>query len=260
MLVVLLTLTVIVSAVAVIARTRTTEQLVRSHAVRDARLAELLQNSDAPIRAWLDEVAGGVVLPPETVTPMIRVTGSSMVHDGEELSIQITAWDQLGLYPRNLMDLGIDLSATEVAWKNSVLPGVDEAASRSAFPSAQWPASTGGLVATHNPWPTRSGATRSRSGAQININTAPQELIVAVFEHFQLGDPSWIFVQRAAGEFVTMTQQIVGADRAPISLVSVSRVWSFRIDARIGTIRRSCWCVYAKQGGKWRMVQRIAID
>ena len=263
MLLVLAVLTVVVSAVAIIARVRTTEVLTRSHAVHRAQLGQLMEASDAPIRAWLKDYAGGVVLPLDTGAPYLLVSEKrDIVHEHYEVQIQITAWDQLGMYPRNAEDLGlrIPMDMEKFAWFDSPLPGLDAGGSRSDFPSSEEPASVGGLVATHNPWPRRSGTTRARGGTQININTAPDELLEDVFERLGLGDPGWILEKRAAGELVTMTQQIVGADQAPINIVSVSRVWSFRIDAQIGTIRRSCWCVYANQSGSWRLVQRLAID
>jgi len=261
MLLVLVVLTVVVSAVSIIARARTTVVLTGSHMVHRAQLGQLLEASDAPIRSWLQEHAGSIVLPPEIDAPCILVSQSSnMIMNGDEVRIQITAWDQLGMYPRNAIALGLPMPVEDVAWMDSDLPGLDGHGARADFPTSDNPASVGGVTATHNPWPTRSGTTRARGGAQININTAPKELVERVFDRFGLGDPGWIFQRRVAGEFVAMTQQIEGADRAAISLVSVSRVWSFRIDAWFGTIRRSCWCIYANQGGNWRMVQRLAID
>lgn len=259
MIIVLFTMTLIMSAVALIARTRTTDHLTRSHAVRDAQLGDLLISSDGPIRVWLEQASQTIVLPPEAESSMIRVLENSFIHQGAEIGIRIYAWDQQGMFPKNSEELGFGSPIKTVAWKNSDLLGVDEG-SAAAFPTPHNPAAIGGLIATHNPWPTRSGTTRARGGAQININTAPRALIESVHERFNLSDPSWIFEKRSASEFVVLTKQIEGADRTPMSFVSASSVWSFRIDARIGTISRSCWCVYASQGGSWRMVQRVAID
>jgi hypothetical protein len=41
--------------------------------------------------------------------------------------------------------------------------------------------------------------------------------------------------------------------------VSVSDAWAFRVDARVGRVRRSHWLQYRPQESKWRCVQRLFI-
>ena len=193
---------------------------------------------------------------------MIAVSDDRMILGDQEVRVRITAWDQYGMIPRNAEELRIDFGKhTDIPWKDARFPGLDLSTQQSTiFPSRDRPAAMGGLHATHNPWPTRSGTTRSRSNAAININTAPVELIESVFRTFNLGDPSSIFEKRAQGELAAFTFSAQDARQVSVRLVSISRVWSFRVDVQTGTIHRSSWCVYSNQGGNWKLVQRIGID
>jgi hypothetical protein len=260
MVIALLTMMVVITSVAIIARVRTTHSLVRSDAARGIQINDLLSASDAPVRAWLADQAGSLTLPSDVDAPMVELLNDKVTIGRTEGSINISAWDQSGMYPRSSAEIGIETPFDHVNWIDSALPGIDEAASRAAFPSIKSPAAMGGMIATHNPWPSASGSTRARGGAQININTAPRPLIEAVFGRLNLGDPEWMFGLRDKAEMAFVTGQIVREDRLPIQIVSVSRVWSFRIDIELDTIRRSYWCVYANQGGNWRLVQRLVID
>ena len=260
MLIVLMTMTVLIAGTAIIARMRTTNQLISKHATDRIYAQDLVYAAESPIIEWLRENSSHAVVNPDLPAPMIQVLDDRVKLDTQTVRIQITAWDQSGMIPLNANELGLEMDLDEVPWKKAILPGLDHADSHpTAFPSRESPTAIGGRVATHNPWPTRSGTTRSRSDAVININTAPVDLIEMVFTSFNLGDPGSIFEKRGSGELATYTTQRQDANQKSIRLVSVSRVWSFRTDVWVGTIRQSYWSTYANQGGNWKLVQRIGI-
>jgi len=261
MLITLMTMTVLIAGVAIIARVRATSHLISLHAANTVRVQDLLHTSDGPILAWLEEQASHAVVDPAMEIPMLPVLDDRMLLSEQPVRVRITAWDQYGMIPLNAHDLGLDVGTEDVAWKGARYPGLDlDGGHQSVFPSPESPEAVGGRIATHNPWPTRSGTTRSRSGAAININTASVELIETLFQKLNLGDPSSIIENRAGGEFSSFTLNGQDARQNSVRFLSISRVWSFRIDVWAGTIRRSCWCTYTNQGGHWRLVQRIIIE
>lgn len=262
MLIALMTMTVLITGIAIIARVQTTDRLIEMRADDTIHAQDVFRTADMPIRAWLKEQAASAVIDPASPAPMIHVADDEIVLGDQAVRIRITAWDQYGMIPRNADELSINYGGNvDTAWQEVIYPGLDlSTAQRTVFPSREHPTAMGGLFATHNPWPTRSGTTRSRSEAVININTAPVQLIEDIFEAFILGDPSSIFERRALGELATFTLSAQDARQISVRLVSISRVWSFRIDVWIGTIRRSSWCVYSNQGGNWRLMQRVGID
>ncbi len=262
MLIALMTMTVLIAGITIIARVQTTDRLIEMRADDTSYTQDIFRIADMPIRAWLEEQASSAVVDPTTSAPMIHVSDDEIVLGDQAVRIRITAWDQYGMIPRNADELRINLgSDVDTAWQDARYPSLDLSTEQSSvFPSREHPAAIGGFFATHNPWPTRSGTTRSRSGAVININTAPVQLIEEIFQRFNLGDPSHIFEKRAQGELATFTLSAQDARQVSVRLVSISRVWSFRVDVWIGTIRRSSWSVYSNQGGHWRLVQRVGID
>ncbi len=261
MLIALMTMPVLIAGVAIIARVQTTGWLIELRSDDTIVAADIFRVADAPIQSWLEVQARYAVVDPTILAPMIAVSDDRMLLGDQEVRVRITAWDQYGMIPRNADELRIDFgNDTEMPWKDARFPGLDLSTQQpTVFPSRERPAATGGLHATHNPWPARSGTTRSRSNAAININTAPVELIESIFRTFNLGDPSSIFEKRTQGELATITLSAQDAKQVSVRLVSISRVWSFRVDVQIGTIRRSSWCVYSNQGGRWKLVQRIGI-
>ena len=262
MLIAIMTMTVLIAGVTIIARVQTTDRLVELHGDHMTMAHDLIRSAEGPIQSWLKEKAHEAVVDPVVNAPMIPVSDDQIVLNDQEIRIEITAWDQSGMIPRNADELGIDIEGSiEIPWNEARFPGLDLSTQNSTvFPSREHPAALGGLNATHNPWPTRSGTTRSRNGAAININTAPTKLLEHIFTAYNLGDPSGIFDSRAQGEPATLSLRVQDARQMSVRLVSISRVWSFRVDVSIGRSRRSCWCVYANQGGRWKLVQRIGID
>ena len=262
MLIALMTMTVLIAGVAIIARVQTTDRLIELRSDDAIMVDDIFRVADAPIQAWLEEQARYAVVDPASLASMVAVSDDRMMLGDQEIRVRITAWDQYGMIPRNADELRIDLgNDSEIPWKDARFPGLDLSTQQTTvFPSRERPTAIGGLHATHNPWPTRSGTTRSRSNAAININTAPAELIESIFRTFNLGDPSSIFEKRAQGELAIFTLSAQDARQVSVRLVNISRVWSFRVDVEIGTTRRSSWCVYSNQGGSWKLVQRIGID
>jgi len=262
MLIALMTMTVLIAGITIIARVQTTDRLIEMRAIDVIHAQDIFRIADVPIRAWLEEQASSVVVDPAISAPMIHVSDDEIVLGDQVVRIRITAWDQYGMIPRNADELRINLgSDVDIAWQDARYPGLDLSTTQpTVFPSLEHPSATGGLFATHNPWPTRSGTTRSRSGAVININTAPVQLIEDIFQVFNLGDPSSIFEKRALGELALFTLSAQDAKQVSVRLVSISRVWSFRVDVWIGMVRQSSWCVYSNQGGNWKLVQRIGIQ
>lgn len=260
MLITLMTMTVLLAGIAIVAKIRVTNQLI-SMRTNDGMISmDLLDAAGTPIRRWLEEQAGSAVIGPDQPSSMILILDDTLTIEKQPIRVRIAAWDQSGMIPLNAEQLGLTLDIKEIAWQGQSDPGLDQADQRaSVFPSPERPNAVGGLVATHNPWPSRSGTTRSRSSAIININTAPAELLEECFSLFNLGDPSAIIEKRAIGEMAFYTTDIQDARQNQIRLVSISRVWSFRVDVWVGSTLRSSWSTYSNQGGNWRMVQRIGI-
>lgn len=261
MLIALMAMTILLAGVAIVTRIRVTDQLILNRANNGIVAMDLLRAAENPITSWLREESGSAVIQPDQPNPMIPILEQEFFVDSHPVRIRITAWDQSGMTPANAEQIGLDLGELEVPWKDQSHPGLDQAVALDfVFPSPEHPNAVGGVIATHNPWPSRSGTTRSRSSAVININTASTELIEENFRRFNLGDPSSIFEKRARGEMAFYTTDAQDARLVQVRLTSISRVWSFRVDAWVGHTLRSSWCTYVNQGGNWRLVQRIGIS
>ncbi len=262
MLIAIMTMTVLIAGITIIARMQTTDRLVVLYGDQTTMAHDLIRSAEGLIQSWLNEKAHEAVVDPVVNAPMIPVSDDQIMLDDQKVRIEITAWDQYGMIPRNADELNLNiLGGLEMPWNEARYPGLDlSTKSSTVFPSREHPVALGGLNATHNPWPTRSGTTRSRNGAAININTAPAKLLEHLFSANNLGDPSEIFESRAQGKLATLSLSLQDARQMTVRLVIISRVWSFRVDVWIGRSRRSCWCVYANQGGLWKLVQRIGID
>lgn len=260
MLLVLLTTVVIVVGVTIIARMRTDRVLAGQQAIQSAYAMQIIRESDQVIRSWLDEVSTPVVLSPESEAPHVAVLDDTIETGSEQIRIRIDAWDQLGMWPRTSAELGLN-PPIDVDGDFQDFPNLDQInAQGMTFPGRNSTTLIGGILSTHNPWPARSGQTRTRSAAAINMNTAPMALLSQVSHRFHTGDLDQAMQQRAQGKMVTMSQSLQSTGGTSLRLVGVSSVWSFRIDVRVGNLLRSCWCVYANRGGHWAIMQRIMVD
>ena len=259
MLLVLLTCTVMIVGVTIIARAKASAAITSLQARRLIRCDQLIEASQQPILHWLDQASRGTTLDPGLDAPILIVPDTETIDPDGRVRIQLAAWDQQGMWPTNSESLGLtppvepnpDLQMGYHLGSLELDSGV--------YPSQSSPNTIGGLVATHNPWPTRSGRTRTRGSASINVNTAPQALLDQISARYDVGDLGMLIEGRQRSEFVAMSQTVSNAEGEEIQLVSVSRVWAFRTQVAVGNVSRSVWSVYANQGGQWQLVQRTVI-
>ena len=258
-LLVLMTSTVLIVGVSIIARVYTT-RAIASHQNHDLILCDqILSSAQESIRYWLEHQASTVVVDPVLGAPIVSCVDDSLGIEGLGTRVLISAWDQQGMWPENWAEIGLDPPAIADSVGGAVHHlGQFDSESR-LYPDHLKPSMFGGVVATHNPWPARSGRTRSRGIASINVNTAPEMLINQLFAQFDLGNLDEIIEQRKRGKFIAMSQSARNQVGEEIMLVSVSRVWSFRTQVTVNQVTRSLWCVYANQGGQWQLVQRTVI-
>jgi hypothetical protein len=239
--------------------------------------------AEAPIQEWLSSESSKVVLPPEAVQPAIGILNDRLVINDLTCQVQITAWDQCGMIPFEMVANGsplrqaipvelLDLiDALRITSQDhfgldqlvpTVLPLSDEGVYPSFHERTATPLAVGAMIATHNTAPSR-----------INVNTAPRALL----EHSLLaagrGGLEQIIQSRDDGEVATVAGEVSrrdGVDPTLIpQLVTTSDRWSFRIDVSIGPVRKSWWAVYAPMTGrltkgmnqyKWKCVQRLVIS
>lgn len=260
MLLVLMTCTVLIVGVTIIARARISASITAHQASRLLRCDQLIAGSEQPILYWLGERSSSISLDPSLKTPVERVHSSQMGFDGSLLRVEITAWDQQGMWPSNSDSLGLrppigldrEIQASDHLGSHDVASGV--------YPTPAVPDALGGIMATHNPWPARSGQTRRRAAVTINVNTAPQQLLNQINARYNIGDLGVLMDNRSRGEFVAMSQSARNAEGEEIRLVSVSRVWAFRTQITVDQVTRCVWSVYANQGGQWQLAQRTVIS
>ena len=270
LLLVLVALVLSVTAAAGLARVAATARLRHNAEASTHLTRDLLEASEAPILDWLQRHAGRLVLPPEAVSPRFSILDDAVTLRGLPCRITITAFDQCGMAPAAPAD-GC-LSATLPGDAQRLLaragdewnehPGLDlltavRSGTASVFPEhgATDRIAVGECLATHNP-------SRRDRPATLNVNTAPFDLVAAVYAASDRGGTDAIVDARAQGRVVSP-----GAPRAPrtresrpsVIPVSMSTAWAFRIDCYAGKIRESWWCVYVDTGSNWERVQRLAI-
>jgi hypothetical protein len=97
---------------------------------------------------------------------------------------------------------------------------------------------------------------------RININTAPIELVEAALRLAGRGGLEQIVAARSEGRLTSGTalaRVTKPGENAP-RISATSTAWAFRIDIRVGPLRRSWWSVYVKQrSNRWECGQRLAI-
>ena len=258
-LLVLMVCTVMIVGVTIIARARASTAITTHQVSELLRCDQLITASENPILHWLEEQSSSIIIDPESDAPTIAVHGSQFDLDDSEVKVQITGWDQQGMWPGNSDSVGLQ---PPVALNQNLDKGDHLARLESetgVYPSRPVPDTIGGLVATHNPWPTSTGRTRGRGVVTINVNTAPQALLNQFSARYDVGDLAALMEKRSQGEFVATSQSARNAEGEEIRLASVSRVWSFRTQVTVGQVTRSVWSVYANQGGQWQLVQRTVI-
>lgn len=264
MLIVLAAAVLLLSAASVIARSR-------AMAALSARIDERLQlawvaseAAEAPILTWLRHESRLTVLSPDA-PPMVRIVDDPLIIAGLPARITVVAWDQTGMVP------AVDTSAmpafaplltrTErraARWIGAESPGLDLAeTSIPIFPTPDLPTALGARIATHNP---PVGPVRHRGGQSpaINIQTAPEPLLRAAYEHLGLPGVETVLRARRAGERVE-AERTSSSDPATLRLVGVSTAWGVRTDVTVDGLRVSVWSVYTLRAGTWVREQRLAI-
>lgn len=259
MLLVLMTCTVLIVGVTIIARVQASASIASSQASSLARCDQLITAAEQPIMQWLVERSGSITVDPSLGSPIVKVHDDLLVLDSSQIHVQITAWDQQGMWPRNSDQLGFTPPVSGIQLSEIGHHLYRLQLDSSVFPTESDPIAIGGLVATHNPWPVRSRQTRRRGAVSINVNTAPQALLNQISARYDVGDLSSLVEGRRLGERVELSQTARNAEGEEIQLVSVSRVWSIRTQVTVDRVTRSVWSVYTNQGGQWQLVQRTVI-
>jgi hypothetical protein len=304
LLIVLATLIVVATATTLLASSASS--LVTRARVDDSTLLadDLLQAAEHPIQDWLATKSAKVALPPDALSPQMEVLHDRVNIGGVDCELQISAWDQCGMIPialvrngsplRQLLDANILEQVDALQMNDSNAPvGLDcfvnpktsdGQIAPSAYPTAaadsdalifgihESPApvrpnisrssnnALGALIATHNAEPSR-----------INVNTAPLPLVESALRLAGRGGLDQIIESRRQGKLASVAGQASANGSVDPQLVpqldSKSDRWSFRIDARVGTVRKSWWAVYlpvvsAKPIDKfhWMCVQRLVIN
>ena len=225
---------------------------------------DLLTAAEAPIVHWLTTYSDKVVLALDSQSPEVAVLHDQWIAGDLPFELEITAWDQQGMAPMQLIHRGspVRLAVPQLALDvvdrmrvpDDEILGLDMLDGSDGIDAIQvWPEkgrtlSVGSLVATHN------------GNALINVNTAPIGLIEQAMRMAGRGGIEQIIESRATGDpaSVPPLNEAESEADAP-QLVGGSTCWSFRIDIRVGRAAHSWWAVYSRDGQGWTCVQRLAI-
>jgi len=276
---VLVALAVVMPACLGLARAVTTAKLDRELRHDEQLAQDLLAEADAPIQDFLARRAASIVLPTNVKYPASLVLDELWTSDPDARALSIVAWDQCGLASLDdarratPMRMSLPRFVTEALARHRVgsdLSGLDcfrNVGGRSPYPpkptvnlgregtALAWPTSTdeslGAYVATHNP-------------GHLNVSTAPMALLEAALRDAGRGGLEAILAARSEGRQVPIPTAASDANDTAANgigerFVSVSDAWAFRVDARVGRVRRSHWLQYRPQESKWRCVQRLFI-
>lgn len=296
LLLVLATLILAVTASATLARVTSTVKLNHEFTHRTAIADDLLRAAQPPILTWLASKSSTVVLPPEATSSQVQVLHDAWVIDAIEHELRITAWDQCGMVPVDVARSGSPLRLVLPAEVKRVLDQVTIRSDQPAgldwylwacqmnerlrvFPEPSDPrpvifeqaggedqkpphqplldeppaglpdsVAVGEYIATHNP-------------GRINVNTAPMEVVQAALRLAGRGGLEHIVAARLADRLTLLNDlpRIDESNRAAPRIATSSNTWAFRIDLRVGTVRRSWWAVYVQSRSTWECVQRLAI-
>lgn len=285
----LLTLAVLVIAVtatAMLARAAGTVQMRARLDRRDSLTIDLIEPIDQIILQWLKSEAGDIVLPPHAAEPMVAVLHDVISSETIAIEITITAWDQCGMAPLDMLRSGLPVRG---ALPPSVLDHLDDSdapqdaasgldlfvnhdrrrpAAIAIFPA---PPETPPMIFTSDQADTAaeaiSGGHRSAQPAgevsgvggvvathnpapsPINVNTAPRPVLEAIMRDLGRGGIEQIMTSRENSKKAAAA----GAPRrdedrsAAAHLVDQSSAWAFRIEVTVDSFRRSWWAVYSNR-------------
>lgn len=265
MIMVLAAVIVLLPAAAMIARTRATAALASSTQEQLLTAWSLCDAAEAAITAWLEDESRWVILSPQARTPMLSVLDDSITIGGRHARILVTAWDQGGMVPNtdltawpSLRRLVTDEERTCAAWIGEAHPGLDlTLGDIPIYPAPTILNALGARIATHNPAP---GHSRRRGGniPFINLNTAPEPLLRAVYHDMSLQGVDVVLQQRRDGKPAGTSTQPVNGEHS-FRLAGSSTAWGFRTDVTLDRLRVSVWSVFTLRGGTWVREQRLVI-
>lgn len=267
MLLVLGAAVLLLAAASVIARTRATRSLADGANSALTMAWAACDGAEPAVVEWLRRESRDVLLDPRTPAPNLTILHESFTTEGDRVTITITVWDQCGMVPtidvdglpslREFVDRQGFSDRTDLL---TAAPGLDLVRD-DAFPSIDRAVALGGLCGTHNPAP---GSDRRRGGSipVLNVNTAPEAILRAVFADLQLDGVDRVLSARAAGEQAVVSGLQTGRT-VSVHLAGSSTCWGVRTDVTVsGTGRRasaSLWSVYTLRGGTWSREQRLVI-
>lgn len=253
-------MTTLVSLAAVASHARA----LRTAAIDAAQCDDLRQGAEGAIAVWLERSSATVSLPPDATVPSIQVIDVQWRIGRTRVEMVIAAFDECAMVPwqsvRDGSGVGVSLPSEIVnavsACPASQPPGLDlvvdqwtEVEDRAVYPRQGQPLpGVGALVATHNTVP-----------PTINLSTAPRPSVESALLVAGRSGLDAIMQARREGRVAPLPPSIAGADQARVRLVSSSNAWAFRIDLRVGTVRRSWWEVFVRDRTGWNLEQRLAI-
>jgi len=275
----LATLVLVVSATATLARVAATSAARRTFGVRTATADDLLVQAEAAAQEWLKREADQVVLPPAGLPPEKAVLHDAWSADDVRHELWITAWDENGMVPLASAGGGSPLRMTLPGDVRAAVDsagfasGLDqlESGERSPFPEPGFaaPLRFGAESAAETevedlapPDPFAVGAwvaTHPLGSRRINVNTAPWPLVEAAMRLAGVGNPEAVRAAREKGQLSAVSAVDPDPQSAKPELVPTSNAWAFRIDIRVGSVRRSWWSVFARPKQDWVHVQRLPI-
>jgi hypothetical protein len=286
LLLVLGTLILVSTAAAILVSAASSATLRRTLDASELLADDLLIAAEAPIQQWLTEKSARAVPSPEASEPMISILRHSWNgapnEGGGDFELQITAWDQRGMLPAQLVEASsawrallpsgftqiphslADEASSAGLDQHLYIGGVDakghltgpfpaapvtepiecfgEADRAASHSSAGEPARTERTVATGSFLDTHHSEPYA-----LNVNTAPIALLRRCFEASHVSGIDQIMAARRQGKPASSSGRITLPGTDPehsLQLVSSSSVWAFRIDVRVNRLRKSWWAVY----------------
>jgi hypothetical protein len=248
------------------------------------------QAAVARIGDWLRHESGLAVAPADATEPAVPVIHARIAAGDRDVTIRVTAFDQHGMIPwisaskeealaRAALPDDVRDSISRSKVPLGVPPGIDLAApsaSRPHFPEHQdmpcvefGPVHDAGTACanqdnnSHTDSLASLVATHLEGAVQINVNTAPMELIEAAERLSQRSVSGAVRAARAEGKRAAIPAGASsgrGDASGGVQFVGSSDTWSFRIDIDAGPVHRSWWATFKETGDGWLCVQRLRIE
>ncbi len=250
--------------------------------LRAEQLAEsIARTSEVYTLSWLAEHAATAVVPPDAAEPAVSVLHDRFSIDGREITVRITAFDQLGMIPAVVADrfdfpMNFDETATAEltgldqlvrAVEGDVFPHHDPVTPSVAFgitardasdrrPVPEQPlAAIGSLVSTLG----YEGADGQVPTMRLNINTAPLALIDDVLSRPGIDASGPIRSAREQGEQARPPASSIEIGDVRVRLVARSDCWAVRTDVTVDRVRYALWSIYQARGQGWQLEQQLVI-